>query len=159
GADETARDRARAGDRARDRGAARRPLARGQPARRGQHVLVHTAAGAREPGRPPCRMIRPTSRIAAVYLLPLVSCSRAVPEPRAPAEPVGGGWVRVGECGAVADQAGELRVDPGSGPGVVVEARARGPAAAMRRAELERRDEGDALRVRFAGRRLVFADL
>ncbi|MFO7260700.1 MAG: DUF4097 family beta strand repeat-containing protein [bacterium] len=104
-------------------------------------------------------MIRPTSRIAAVYLLPLVSCIRAAPVPPAPATPLDGRWVLRGDVVSVANLAGELRVEPGSGPDVVVEARARGPAAAMMRAELERRDEGDALRVRFAGRRLVFADL
>lgn len=100
-------------------------------------------------------LIRPT--LACVLLWG--GCARQPPAPQTPATPLGGRWTLTGDVVSIANLAGELRVEPGAGPDVVVEARARGPDAALLRADIERRADGDALRVRFAGRRLVFAGL
>lgn len=104
-------------------------------------------------------MMRPASNLAASCLLLVAGCARAGPVPPAPATPLDGRWVLTGDVVSIANLAGELRVERGEGPDIVVEARARGPAAGLLRAELERRADGDALRVRFAGQRLVFPGL
>ena len=103
-------------------------------------------------------MMRLPHLLAASCLL-LSGCARAAPATPTPATPLDGRWVLRGDVVSVANLAGELRVEPGAGPDVIVEARARGPDARLLRAELERRADGDALRVRFAGPRLVFAGL
>ncbi len=104
-------------------------------------------------------MMRLPPRLAVACVLLWSGCARAVPAPPAPTTPLDGRWVLTGDVVSIANLAGELRVEPGAGPDVIVEARARGPEAGLLRADLERRADGDALRVRFAGRRLVFAGL
>ena len=104
-------------------------------------------------------MMRLPPRLAASCLLLLSGCARAAPATPTPATPLDGRWVLRGDVVSIANLAGELRVEPGAGPDVIVEARARGPGAGLLRAELERRADGDAFRVRFAGQQLVFAGL
>src|SRR5690606_27706465 len=122
GPDEAAGNRTRIGDRARHRGATRRPHARGEPARRGPHVLVGAAAGARGPGPAPRRVVRLPPRLAVACVRLWSGCARAVPAPPAPTTPLDGRGVRTGDVVSIANLAGELRVEPGTGPDVIVEA-------------------------------------
>src|SRR5690606_4202151 len=103
--DGAAGHRPRTGDRAGHRGAARRPHARGEPARRGQHVLVHAAAGARGPEQVPRRMMRLPPRLAVACLLLWCGCARAAPAPPVPATPLDGRWVLTGDVVSIANLA------------------------------------------------------